>query len=209
LKWQPQLASRKTRQKILQNEALYHLYNIPFWCCMHVFLRQHSFPLSHLIISLISTAFPSATQRCLDEEPGSWSSRRIPRGDLQATFLFKGFEEVRRLGLQRATEASIRAAELPTTPGAFHQGFRALTFCQTVLHIGRCACLLSCRAAHHPRCALHLSLHDLNSFCQISPGDRALPRPPSVPPTRRDMLSVSQFSCITAGAGYAKLAARP
>ncbi len=31
--------------------------------------------------------------------------------ELQATFLFKGFEEVRRLGLQRATEASIRAAE--------------------------------------------------------------------------------------------------
>jgi pro-apoptotic serine protease NMA111 len=35
----------------------------------------------------------------------------IPRGDLQATFIFKGFDEVKRLGLQVETEAQIRAAQ--------------------------------------------------------------------------------------------------
>ena len=34
----------------------------------------------------------------------------IPRGDLQATFVFKGFDEVQRLGLTHATEAAVRAA---------------------------------------------------------------------------------------------------
>jgi hypothetical protein len=34
----------------------------------------------------------------------------IPRGDLQTTFGFKGFEEVRRLGLSQATEALVRSA---------------------------------------------------------------------------------------------------
>ena len=39
-----------------------------------------------------------------------WGSCHIPRGDLQTTFLFKGFDEVRRLGLNRDTEAEVRAA---------------------------------------------------------------------------------------------------
>ena len=39
-----------------------------------------------------------------------WGSCQIPRGDLQTTFLFKGFDEARRLGLNRATEAEVRAA---------------------------------------------------------------------------------------------------
>ena len=39
-----------------------------------------------------------------------WGSCHIPRGDLQTTFLFKGFDEARRLGLNRETEAEVRAA---------------------------------------------------------------------------------------------------
>lgn len=43
---------------------------------------------------------------------GGWAAPAIPRGDLQATFAFKGFDEVRRLGLGEATEAAARAAQL-------------------------------------------------------------------------------------------------
>ncbi len=40
-----------------------------------------------------------------------WQAPVIPRGDLQATFLFKGFDEVKRLGLTSKTEAQVRAAQ--------------------------------------------------------------------------------------------------
>lgn len=51
-----------------------------------------------------------------------WGASQIPRGDLQTTFLFKGFDEARRLGLNRDTEAHVRAAltanaTLPSAPG--------------------------------------------------------------------------------------------
>mmetsp|Transcript_5922 Transcript_5922/g.16926 ORF Transcript_5922/g.16926 Transcript_5922/m.16926 type:complete len:1162 (-) Transcript_5922:780-4265(-) len=49
---------------------------------------------------------------------GSWSARCIPRGDLLATFSFKGFEEVRRLGLQRDTEALVRGADIKIAKGS-------------------------------------------------------------------------------------------
>lgn len=42
--------------------------------------------------------------------PPSWHARCVPRGDLQTTFLFKGFDECRRLGLRQETEAIARAA---------------------------------------------------------------------------------------------------
>ncbi len=41
----------------------------------------------------------------------------IPRGDLQTTFVFKGFDEVRRLGLQQDTERRVRnSATVPGSP---------------------------------------------------------------------------------------------
>ena len=40
--------------------------------------------------------------------PGVWKAPDIPRGDLQATFLFKGFDEVKRLGVKSDTEAMVR-----------------------------------------------------------------------------------------------------
>ena len=54
----------------------------------------------------------------------SWGACQIPRGDLQTTFLFKGFDEARRLGLNRDTEAHVRAAltadaALLSAPGSF------------------------------------------------------------------------------------------
>lgn len=42
---------------------------------------------------------------------GIWKSPAIPRGDLQAIFIFKGFDEVKRLGLRVETEAEVRAAQ--------------------------------------------------------------------------------------------------
>lgn len=40
-----------------------------------------------------------------------WSAARVSRGDLQTTFVFKGFDEVRRLGLMQETEAVVRVAK--------------------------------------------------------------------------------------------------
>ncbi|KAI3430723.1 hypothetical protein D9Q98_005309 [Chlorella vulgaris] len=42
---------------------------------------------------------------------GSWVQPCIPRGDLQATFVFKGYDEVRRLGLRKETEEAVRACK--------------------------------------------------------------------------------------------------
>jgi len=44
---------------------------------------------------------------------GTWRAPSVPRGDLQATFVFKGFDEVKRLGLQPETEAEARSAQHP------------------------------------------------------------------------------------------------
>jgi hypothetical protein len=51
--------------------------------------------------------------------PGRWAAPAIPRGDLQSTFIFKGFDDVRRLGLRPETEAAVRAsAAAPGSLGA-------------------------------------------------------------------------------------------
>ena len=49
-----------------------------------------------------------------------WAAPPIPRGDLLTTFVFKGFDEVRRLGLQQSTEREVRlspACSHGTAPG--------------------------------------------------------------------------------------------
>ncbi|GLC44411.1 hypothetical protein PLESTB_000472500 [Pleodorina starrii] len=45
-----------------------------------------------------------------------WPAPVIPRGDLQTTFVFKGFDEVRRLGLQQETERRVRNSKSAPTP---------------------------------------------------------------------------------------------
>ncbi|KAK9843749.1 hypothetical protein WJX81_004878 [Elliptochloris bilobata] len=54
-------------------------------------------------LQLIQAGMPVGTS------PERWPAPRISRGDLQATFTFKGFDDVRRLGLRAATEAAVRA----------------------------------------------------------------------------------------------------
>lgn len=49
-----------------------------------------------------------------------WVTPLIPRGDLQTTFLFKGFDDVRRLGLRACIEKEVRESKpfVNTTEGA-------------------------------------------------------------------------------------------
>lgn len=51
---------------------------------------------------------------CYSKETGQWKAPDIPRGDLQATFLFKGFDEVKRLGVDSETEATVRGHKAST-----------------------------------------------------------------------------------------------
>lgn len=49
-------------------------------------------------------------QSCKDGCNSGWQAVHIPRGTLQMTLLHKGFDETRRLGLQRETEQLVRQA---------------------------------------------------------------------------------------------------
>ena len=71
----------------------------------------------------------------------SWGTCHIPRGDLQTTFLFKGFDEARRLGLNRDTEARVRAALAADTAGVSAPGESCCTVLPCTADFQQTMCL--------------------------------------------------------------------
>lgn len=68
-------------------------------------------PLERVVRAL---TFLQKGRDCYDHK---WEAVSIPRGTLQATFLHKGFDEIRRLGLRSETEQMVRLASPPGETG--------------------------------------------------------------------------------------------
>ncbi|XP_050227887.1 protease Do-like 7 [Mercurialis annua] len=56
-------------------------------------------------------------QKGRDSNISTWEATPVPRGTLQVTFRYKGFEKVRQLGLQSETEQMVRRASPPDETG--------------------------------------------------------------------------------------------
>jgi hypothetical protein len=80
-------------------------------------------PLERVVRTL---KFIQASKDAAGPSLDSWPRPVIPRGDLQTTFVFKGFDEVRRLGLDQDTERLVRASNtVPGKPNGEQAGERA------------------------------------------------------------------------------------
>ncbi|KAI7749038.1 hypothetical protein M8C21_009944, partial [Ambrosia artemisiifolia] len=69
------------------------------------------FPLERVVRAL--TFLQKGRDSCQDK----WEAVTIPRGTIQATFVHKGFDDTRRLGLQSETEQLVRHASPPSETG--------------------------------------------------------------------------------------------
>lgn len=80
----------------------------------------------------------------IGEHPDAWRAPVIPRGDLQATFVFKGFNEVQRLGLTHATEAAVRAASCKSANSGGYHPTLIEAYTDNSQTLGRLYCFSSC-----------------------------------------------------------------
>ncbi|XP_076901574.1 protease Do-like 7 isoform X1 [Bidens hawaiensis] len=69
------------------------------------------FPLKRVVRAL------NLLQKGRDSSQDKWQAVTVPRGTIQATFVHKGFDETRRLGLQSETEQLVRHASPLTETG--------------------------------------------------------------------------------------------
>ena len=70
-------------------------------------------PLERVVraLKILQNCCTCSTGGDASSQTNTWVAPVIPRGDLQTTFLFKGFDEVKRLGLREETETEVRRAQ--------------------------------------------------------------------------------------------------